>query len=54
VNHEEEKLPNLIDDLPKLLGRYQGNGTRLDYLSYPLKLHVQNNNNTRGLESYKS
>jgi hypothetical protein len=36
VNHEEDKLPGLRDDLPALLGRDQGNNTRWDYLGYPV------------------
>jgi hypothetical protein len=46
VNHEEEKLPGLRDDLPAFLGRDQGNGTRWDYLGYPVRFPVQSNNNT--------
>jgi hypothetical protein len=36
MNHEEDKLPSLRDDLPALLGRDQGNGGRWDYLWYPV------------------
>jgi len=43
-NHEEEKFPGLRDDLPALLGGYQGNNTRRDCLGYPVQ---SNNNNTR-------
>jgi hypothetical protein len=34
VNHEEDKLPHLRDDLPALLSRDQGNNTRWDCLGY--------------------
>jgi hypothetical protein len=34
MNHEEDKLPGLRDDLPAFLGRDQGNGGRWDYLWY--------------------
>jgi hypothetical protein len=43
-NHKEEKLPILINDLPALLGKDQGNSTRWDYLGYPVQFHVQSNN----------
>jgi hypothetical protein len=46
VNHEEEKLPCLRDDLSALLGRDQGNNTGWDYLRYPVQFLVQSNNNT--------
>jgi len=45
MNHEEEKLIDLRNDLPALLGRDQGNRTRWDYLRYPLQFSVQSNNN---------
>jgi hypothetical protein len=45
-NHEEEKLLDLRDDLPALLGRDQGNNTRWDCLGHPAKFLVQSNNNT--------
>jgi hypothetical protein len=32
MNDEEEKLLGLRDDLPELLGKDQGNGSRWDYL----------------------
>jgi hypothetical protein len=34
VNHEEEKLPHLRDDLLALLGKDHGNNTRWDCLGY--------------------
>jgi hypothetical protein len=46
VNHEEEKILGLRDDLPALLGRDQGNGHRWDYLGYPVQFPVQINNKT--------
>ena len=46
VNHEEEKLPHLRDDLPTFLSRDQGNITRWDHLEYPIQFPVQSNNNT--------
>jgi hypothetical protein len=46
VNHEEDKLLSLRDDLPTLLGRDQGNNTRWDYLGYPVQFPIQSNNNT--------
>jgi hypothetical protein len=46
VNHKEDKLPSLKNDLPALLGIYQGNNTRWDYLGYPVQFPVQSNNNT--------
>jgi hypothetical protein len=46
VNHEEDKLPRLRDDLPALLSRDQGNSTRWDCLGYPIQFPVQSNNNT--------
>jgi hypothetical protein len=36
MNHEEEKLSYMRDDLLALLGRNQGNGCRWDYLEYPV------------------
>jgi hypothetical protein len=36
VNHEEEKLLGLRDELPALLNKDQGNGGRWDYLEYPV------------------
>jgi hypothetical protein len=45
-NHEEYKLPHLRDELPSLLGRYQGNITRWGCLEYTLQFPVQSNNNT--------
>jgi hypothetical protein len=36
MNHEEEKLPGLRDDLPALFGRDKGNGDRWDYFWYPV------------------
>jgi hypothetical protein len=45
-NHEEEKLPYLRDELPSLLDRDQGNGSRWDYLGYPVQFPIQGNNNT--------
>ena len=46
ANHEEDKLPNLRDELSAFLGRDQENNTRWDYLGYPVQFHVQSNNNT--------
>ena len=46
VNHEEDKLPSLRDDLPALLCKDQGNGSRWYYLGYPVQFPVQGNNNT--------
>jgi hypothetical protein len=46
VNHEEEKLPCMRDDLATLLSRDQVNSTRWDYLGYPVQFPVQSNNNT--------
>jgi hypothetical protein len=46
VNHQEDKLTHLRDDLPALLGRDQGNITRWDFLWYPLQFIVQSNNHT--------
>jgi hypothetical protein len=46
VNHKEDKLPILRDDLPALLGRDQGNGSRRDYLGNPVQFLIQSNNNT--------
>jgi hypothetical protein len=45
-NHEEDKFLGLRDDLPKLLGKDQGNSTRRDCLRYPIQFLVQSNNNT--------
>jgi hypothetical protein len=45
VNHEEEKLPDLRDDLPALLRKDKGNHGRWDYLWYPVQFLVQSNNN---------
>jgi hypothetical protein len=45
VNHEEEKLPCLRDDIA-FLSKDQGNNTRWDCLGYPLQFPVQSNNNT--------
>ena len=46
VNHEEDKLPCLRDDLSALLGLDQGNNTGWDYLGYPIQFLVQSNHNT--------
>jgi hypothetical protein len=46
VNREEDRFPNLRDDLPAFLGRDQGNNTRRECLGYLVKFHVQSNNNT--------
>ena len=45
-NHEEDKLPHLIDDLPALPTIDQGNSTRWDCLRYLIQFPVQSNNNT--------
>jgi hypothetical protein len=45
-NHEEEKIPDLRDELPALLGRDQGNKTRRDYLGYRIQFPIQSDNNT--------
>jgi hypothetical protein len=45
VNHEEDKLLGLINDLLAFLRRDQGNNTRWDYPEYPVQFHVQINNN---------
>jgi hypothetical protein len=46
VNHEEDKLPVLRNDLPALHVKDKENNTRWDCLRYPAKFHVQSNNNT--------
>jgi hypothetical protein len=46
VNHEEDKIPRLRDDLPTLLSRDQGNSTKWDFLEYLVIFPVQINNNT--------
>jgi hypothetical protein len=46
MNHEEDKLLGLRNDLPSFLGRDQGNSTRWDYLRHPVIFHVQSKNNT--------
>jgi len=47
-NHEEYKLPSLIDDIYALLVRDQGNIIRWDCLEYPIEFLVQSYNNTVG------
>jgi hypothetical protein len=46
VNHEEEKILGLRDDLSALLDKDQGNGSMWGYLRYPVQIHFQINNNT--------
>jgi hypothetical protein len=46
ANHEEEKFPDLRDELPAFLGIDQGNKTRRDSLGYPIQFPVPSDNNT--------
>jgi hypothetical protein len=46
LNHEEDKLSGLKNDLPALLGRDKGNTTIWDYPRDPIQFPVQINNNT--------
>jgi hypothetical protein len=45
ANHEEDKLPSIRNYVLALVGRYQENGTRWDYLGYIVQIHAQSNNN---------
>jgi hypothetical protein len=46
VNHREDKIIDLRDDLPALIGKDKGNGSRWDYLGYPVQFPFQSYNNT--------
>jgi hypothetical protein len=46
VNHEEDKLTFLRDDVSTLLGIDQGNDIGWDCLRYPTQFIFQSNNNT--------
>jgi hypothetical protein len=51
MNHEEDKLASMRDELPALLDKDQGNDSRWDYLGYPVQFPIQSNNNTMRIQS---